>query len=144
MPLVLPKVEELIQDRRIVWNANRLKEVDEAKAIIMAYKRQGYKILRINGEVMQNFRPHYEEVLIKAEKIEGHIMKILSESGDDRLTWDKEDGHAAKAAKLQFEKLIGQGYKAYSVDASGNKKRRIHEFDVDAEEILMIPKTVRG
>lgn len=144
MPLVIPEVEELIQDRRIVWAANSLKQVDEAKAIIMAYKRKGYLILLADGTEMVNFRPRYEEVVIKAEKVAGHQMKILSDKGDERIVWDKEDGYKAKAAKKKFEELLGKGYKAYSVLPNGNKNRRIHEFDVDAEEILMVPKTVKG
>lgn len=144
MPLTIPTVDELIQDRRIVWAANSLKQVDEAKAIIMAYKRKGYLILRASGEVMERFRPYYEEVIIKASKVAGHVLKILSDKGDERIVWDKEDGYKGMAAKKKFEELLGKGYKAYSVDANGKKNRRIKEFDVDAEEILLVPKTVKG
>ena len=38
-------------------------------------------------------------------------------------------------AKTKFVDLLGKGYKAYSVDNKGKKKRRIHEFDVDAGKI---------
>lgn len=144
MPLVLPEIKELVIDRRIVWNANNKKEVEEAKALFVAYKRKGYNILSSSGEKVENFRPYYEEVIVKSQKIGGHTLKILNEMGDERIVWDREDGHQAKSAKKKFEELIKKNYKAYSVDNSGKKNRRIHEFDVDAEEILMIPKTVKG
>jgi hypothetical protein len=144
MPLAIPTVDELVMDRRVVWNANNLKEVDEAKGLIMAYKRKGYEIVRVSGEVMERFRPYYEEVIIRTKKVGGHVMKILSEKGDERIVWDKEDGYQAKGAKKKFEELVNKGYKAYSVDTNGKKNRRINEFDIDAEEILMVPKTVKG
>lgn len=135
---------ELVQDRRIVWDASHLKEVDEAKAIIMKFKRLGHKILKTDGSIMDRFRPSLEEVIITAHRVKENVMKVLSENGDDRITWKKEDGRAAKQAKVKFGELLKKGYKAYSVDVNGKKNRRIKEFDVDAEEILMIPPTAKG
>ena len=137
-------VKELLQDTTMVWNSNRLKQIDEVKPKIMAYKRAGYTILLSNGKHMEKWDPNAEEVKILAKKEHAHIMKILSVKGDERVTWDKLDGRQAKEAKNRFVKLLKDGYKAYSVDPSGNKNRRINEFDVDAEEILMIPPTAKG
>ena len=142
-------VEALVMDRRVVWDSKSLKQVDEAKSVVMPYKRAGYEILTVDdegkeGPPMEFFRPYFEAVIIKANKVCGHVMKILCEKGDDRIVWDRENGREAKEAKKKFAELLGKGYKAYSVDANGKKNRRIHEFDVDAEEILMIPKTAKG
>ncbi len=136
--------DTLVMDQRFVWNRANMKEIDEAKALFLKYRRMGYKILCPDGSIMERFKPLMEEMLIKAEKIGGHVMKILTENGDDRLVWDKENGHEAIEAKKKFSELISKGYKAYSVDSKGNKKNRIHEFDTDAEEVLLIPKTVKG
>jgi hypothetical protein len=136
---------ELVMDRRIVWNPRRLKEIDEAKVVIMDYKRQGYVITKADGVTpMDRFLPSLAEVIIKAQKITQKIMKILCATGDERVVWDKNDGPEALQAKERFKDLLKQGYKAYSVDSKGKKNRPIEEFDVDAEEILMIPKTVKG
>lgn len=135
---------ELVMDRRIVWNANNLKEVDEAKAVIRSFVKKGYEVLLATGEKMLNFRPYYEEVVIKAQKIDKRIMKILCENGDDRIIWDKDNGREAKEAKAKFLELLKKGYKAYSVSPDGKKHRRIHEFDVDAQEVLMVPATAKG
>jgi len=135
---------ELAMDLRIVWDKNRLREIDEAKAEIMKYKRSGYEILLADGKPMEKWSPFLEEVVIRAKKLGKHVMKILSEKGDERLVWDKEDGSEAKQAKLKFVELIKNGYSAYSVGVDGKKNRKIEEFDVDMEEILMIPATVKG
>lgn len=137
-------VENLVMDRRIIWDSKSLKQIDQAKAEIMKFKRAGHMILKANGEIMERFNPRLEEVIIKTKKLYNHILKILTENGDDRITWDKENGPQAKAAKERFLKLLDQGYMAFSVDNKGKKNRRIKEFDVDAEEIIMVPKTVKG
>jgi 23S rRNA G2069 N7-methylase RlmK/C1962 C5-methylase RlmI len=137
-------VADIALDRRIVWDAARLKEIDEAKKMIMDYRRSGYVVLKSDGTPMERFHPSLQEVLIKALKTTRRVMKILDVNGDTRITWDKENGKEALEAKQKFEDLLKQGYKAYSVTASGNKGRRIEEFDVDAQEILMIPETRKG
>jgi len=88
--------------------------------------------------------PYLEELIIRAKKTCLRMMKILNESGDDRLVWDRDNGKQAKEAKAKFEELLGKNYMAFSVDSKGNKNRRIEEFDVDAEEILMVPPTSKG
>lgn len=137
-------VAEIALDRRIVWDAARLKEIEEAKAEILEYKRAGHVILKGDGTPMERFHPSLQEVIIKATRIASHVMKILDNQGDTRITWDKENGKEAKEAKQKFEDLLKQGYKAYSVRTNGEKGRRIEEFDVDAQEILMLPETRKG
>jgi len=135
---------DLVMDRRIVWDSRKLKEVDEAKATIRGYRSKGYLITKADGTPLDKFIPSLEEVVVKAQKVAKRVMKILNEKGDERLVWDKENGKEAKEAKAKFEDLIAKGYTAYSVDSSGKKNRKIEEFDVDAEEILMVPKTAKG
>jgi hypothetical protein len=137
-------MDALVMDQRVVWDAGSLKQIDEAKAIIMKYKRRGYEILLASGEKMEKWSPSYEEVVIKATKVLKKTMKILSQTGDDRIVWDNEDGPEAMEAKAKFIELLDKGYKAYSVDVNGKKNHRIKEFDVEAEEILMVPKTAKG
>lgn len=134
----------LVMDRRIVWDSTRLKEVDEAKALVRQYRSEGHVITKADGTPLDRFIPSLEEVVIKAQKIAKSVMKILCEKGDERLVWDKENGKEAKEAKAKFEDLIKRGFTAFSVDPKGKKNRKIEEFDVDAEEILMVPKTAKG
>lgn len=134
----------LVMDQRVVWNSTRLKEIDEAKRTIVAYKRKGHKIVLPDGSPMLRFNANLEEVIIKAERVVGNILRILNEKGDERLAWDKDHGFEAMEAKEKFKELLNKGYIAYSVNLEGKKKNKIEEFDVDAEEILMVPPTMKG
>ena len=135
---------ELVMDERIVWDANSLKQIDEAKSKERKYQSLGYLVVLNDGKPMEKFHPSFEEVIVKANKVFKKVLKILCEKGDERIVWDKEDGKEGKQAKAKFEEFMKKGYKAYSVDRNGNKNRRIEEFDVDAEEVLMIPETAKG
>lgn len=136
--------QAIIINSIIVWDPCRLKEVEEAKREYLKYKRLGHTILKPDGSLMERFEPALGQIKILAERVRESVMRILNDKGDERITWVKDNGRQAKKAKEQFEKLIGKDYKAYSVDASGKKKNQITEFDVDAEEIIMIPPTSRG
>jgi len=135
---------ELVMDQRIVWDRSKMKEIEQAKKMIVDYKRKGYEILKPDGTLMERFSPFLEEVIVKAQKIAKSVMKILTDKGDERLVWDRDNGREAKQAKKRFLDLLKQGYTAFSVDRDSEKNRKIKEFDVDAEEILMVPETVKG
>jgi hypothetical protein len=72
------------------------------------------------------------------------VMRILSENGDDRLTWDRNDPNQIKEAYKQFRNFLKKGYQAFSVMATGKKGHKLDDFDPLAEEILMVPATVPG
>jgi len=137
---------KLVMDRRIVWDTNNMKEIEEAKQILRDWKKKGYRILLATGELMKHFRPHFGEAIVKASEVPKtmNVLKILSPTGDDRIIWDKENGAEALEAKAKFNELIKKGHLAFSVDSKGRRKTRITEFDVDAEEILMCPKTMKA
>ena len=135
---------ELVLDRNIVWNKMSMKEIEQAKKMIMGYKWQGYEIQKADGTLMERFSPILEEVIVKARKIAKHAMIILTVKGDERLVWDKDNGREAKQAKNKFLELLKEGFTAFSVDRASEKNRKITEFDVDAEEIMMVPETVKG
>ena len=134
---------EMVLNTRLIWNPGRMAEVEEAKQTYLKYRSEGYEIKKADGTLVERFM-NVGELLVLAKKLCGRIMTILSKEGDERLTWDKENGPEAKQAKAKFEELMKKNYMAFSVDSKGKKNRQIEEFDVDAEEILMIPPTSRG
>ena len=134
---------EMVLNTRLIWNPGRMAEVEEAKQTYLKYRSEGYQIQKPDGTLVERFM-NAGELLVLAKKLCGRVMTILSKEGDERLTWDKENGPEAKEAKAKFEELMGKNYMAFSVDSKGKKNRQIQEFDVDAEEILMIPPTSRG
>ena len=136
---------ELTMDLQIVWDKTHIKQIDQAKELFRSFKKEGYvTTLEDKKTVVKKFNPMLETIVVLSKKAKGHLMKILTEKGDERLVWDMDSGSEAKQAKNKFYELIKKGYKAYSVDRKGEKNRRITEFDVEAEEILMIPETVKA
>ena len=135
---------ELVMNRRIVWDKCNKKQVEQAKKDLMGYKRKGYRLERNDGTEVTKFSPILEEVIVMVKEIAKSVMKILSPKGDERLVWDQDNGPEAKEAKSKFKELIKKGYSAFSVDHESKKNRKITEFDVEAEEILMVPATVKG
>lgn len=136
--------ESIIINRICAWDPSRLKEIDEAKALFQKYQKLGYTIVDIAGDILERFIPGTGYFKVLAEKAKNSIMKILDDTGDTKITWTKENGPQAKKAKERFEDLLKKEYTAFSVDSKGNKKQKITEFDVDAEEIIMVPPTSRG
>jgi len=138
---------ELVMNQRCCWDSRKRKQVEEAKQWFVAFKRKGVVIQDKDGKPVQYFRPHYEELVAIAgtDELKGkRLLKILNDRGDERVVWDSNNGRQAMEAKEKFRDLVGKGYSAYSVDARGRKNRRIKEFDVEAEEILMVPPTAKG
>jgi len=139
-------VNGLVMPQRCVWDSNNRNQVEEAKRWFVAFKRKGVPIQDTDGKPVQFFRPHYEElVALPSPTDEGtRVLKSLCEKGDERNVWDRNNGREALEAKERFKSLLSKGYSAYSVNAQGHKNNRIEEFDVEAEEILMIPPTAKG
>lgn len=136
--------QNLINNRILTWDPCHLKEIDEAKKEFIKYRALGHVILKEDGTRMTSFIPAAGYAVILEKKSKENVMKILNEKGDERITWSMNNGRQAKKAKEKFNKLISDGYKAFSVDSRGNKKTKITEFDVDAEEIIMVSPTAKG
>jgi len=143
------EVKPLAFDKSIVWDPANLKEVDEAKAVLRSWKKLGYRIELEDGSEMGFFRPYYGEAVVKAGIPKArYTMRILDETGDTVITWDKENGAEALEAKRKLYTHIKKGGTAYTVRKDGTRKRMITEFDVDSEELILeevttlVPKTV--
>ena len=129
----------------IIWNPSRLKEIEEAKKIFQEHRTLGHHLVKSDGTPLDYFHPSHGRFVVVADKSNNiSVMKILDGTGDTRVRWTKENGKQALKAKEQFLKLIEDGYTAFSVDTKSNKRNKITEFDVDAEEIIMIPPTAKG
>lgn len=72
------------------------------------------------------------------------LFRILSESGDDHVVWDRRDAAQVKDAYKKFNELIKKGYTAYATTSAGKKSHRIDDFDPSLEEIILVPKTIPG
>jgi hypothetical protein len=142
-------VKPLAFDKHLVWDPKNLKEVDEAKASLRAWKKMGYRVELSDGSEMEFFRPHYIEAVVKAGIPKAkYTLRILDDTGDTVITWDKEDGAEALEAKKKLYEHLKKGGTAYTVRKDGTRKRMITEFDVDSQELILddittlVPKTV--
>lgn len=79
------------------------------------------------------------------------VLRILSERGDDQVEWnpcgidagDLEAQAAVAEAERIFAAQRAQGATAYRV-AVGVPPVRVDQFDVAAEQIIIIPPVVGG
>jgi len=71
-------------------------------------------------------------------------MAILSENGDDKITWNIDSKKDTEKAKKEFNKLKKDGYSFFYADVEGNQKGEIKDFDQNAGLILAVPTTRKG
>lgn len=63
-------------------------------------------------------------------------FKIMSQNGDDRLTWDRRFLEQVHEARDKFYELKKKGYFAYLPGLGGKPTKMLTEFDPNAEEII--------
>ena len=72
-------------------------------------------------------------------------MAEMNQSGDTKVSWDKHDSEEVEVARAAFDKLTKKGkYVAFNVSPGGRKAGRMHEFDADAQEIILVPAIAGG
>lgn len=70
----------------------------------------------------------------------GAMVLLTAQDGDRRIPWDPHDPDQVKGAHEQFNRLIGEGYRAYRMGRAGQPGERIAEFDPLAGEIMFTAK----
>jgi len=69
----------------------------------------------------------------------------IIQSGDIKITWNKNNQKEVDNAKGIFEDLIKQGFSAFSVGKLGKKgKEKITEFDPKKKGIILIAPMAGG
>lgn len=71
-------------------------------------------------------------------------LLILDDTGHTRMQWNKKNPDEVAAAKTRFDELRRQGYMAYTVNKAGDQGVVLHDFDPEAERIIMHKQTVGG
>ena len=79
------------------------------------------------------------------------MLRVISRRGDDRVQWNEQEAEAgdaeAIAAIREAERIFAEerarGATAFRVEP-GKPAERIERFDPQAEQIILVPRVVRG
>lgn len=126
----------------LTWDPANRKQVDEVKAIYITARSQNRRIVDCEDKTIELFDPALGEIkILETELKEGEISaRIIDETGDRRLIWDSKDPKQILECESEFNKYLTKGWKAYAVDKSGKKGRRIYAFDAVREEVYFDDK----
>ena len=74
------------------------------------------------------------------------VMAEMSEGGDTKFMWDKNDPAEVKAAREHFDKLTKSNkFTAfYTKGRKGKQGEKMEFFDAEAERIILVPQLVGG
>ncbi len=76
--------------------------------------------------------------------MKGEMRVMDVDAGDLKVIWDSEKEVEVDAAKAQFDKLVKEGYLAYTVGKEGKPSKQIKKFDPDLEKIILSPPVQGG
>lgn len=71
-------------------------------------------------------------------------MTILHYEGARTVTWNMGNEEEIDIARSQFNALLEKGFSALRLNAGEEGGRKIDQFDVRAEKILMFPILIGG
>ena len=73
-----------------------------------------------------------------------HVMAVMDpKEGDLKTVWDPDNEAEVKVARCAFEEMKKKGLVGYRVKRDGSKAEVMHEFDPEAEAVIMAP-ALRG
>jgi hypothetical protein len=129
----------------IEWDDTDKREVENAKEHYRNARSAGRIITDLDGNIITHFRPSLCGFIIKEKELKENefAVRVLDETGDRRLIWDAADPFQIREAATLFKDYIKRGWRAYAVDDSGKSRRRIHDFDLEKQEILFEEKSIQ-
>ncbi len=71
-----------------------------------------------------------------------HVLRILDQNGDTKLTYDPADAEAVREVERRFARLMDRNFVAF--DVSTQPGRIISAFDPQAREIIISPRFAGG
>ena len=128
---------------RVEWDDADKKQIEDVKKIYQYARQKNRTITDINGNVLDAFHPSLKGFIIKQVELKDSefAVRVLDETGDRRLIWDSDDPQQVAEAIKLFDDYLSRGWRAYSVNHDGTKRRRILGFNQDTLEVLFIEKT---
>ncbi len=68
-------------------------------------------------------------------------LQVMDPTGHTSVKWDASNPDDVAAAKIIFEEMRAKGYSAFT---TGQRGKRLTEFDASAEKVVLIPQLVGG
>lgn len=130
MPLIL-NTPPADLPQRILWDPLETAQIKEAKEKIDALVQKGFTVKQLDeveGAAL------LEPKLLNKRQL---LMRVMDETGDRRIIWDRNDRRQILEVKKEFEESIARGYKAYVCRMNGSKGRRMDTFDALMEELII-------
>ena len=69
---------------------------------------------------------------------------IIDHTGDTKSIWNPQNDAEVEAARATFNALKKKGYIGYRVQPGGDKGEILHEFDPNAEKVILAPPVAGG
>lgn len=132
--------------QRIEFDPRNRKQTDEAKTKYIAAKADGRSVLHPeSGARIERWADVRDGFVVAEPETQPHelALRILDDTGDQRIVWDLRDKKQIEEAKRKFDELVSKGWKPYAIDRNGNKGRRIYAFDAVKEELIFDDKTTK-
>ena len=73
-----------------------------------------------------------------------HMFAIMDETGDTKHIWNPDNEFETENARKMFTDFRKKRYMIYKANADGSKGTVMHEFDPNAEKMIMVPAVVGG
>jgi len=75
----------------------------------------------------------------------GLMSMLTARHGDLRVMWDRGNAEETAAARLTFDRMIGEGHVAYRAEGKkGDRGEVMRTFDPAAERIIMVRQNRGG
>lgn len=72
-------------------------------------------------------------------------MRVMGQPGDTRVMWNPDNTDEVKAAKRQWDDLVGKKrFRGFRVKSDGEKGEQVTEFDPDAAKLIIVPPMAGG
>ncbi len=71
-------------------------------------------------------------------------LRILGPEGDIKTIWNPDNKAEVEAARKQFKDLTKKKYRAFKVDADGDKSTRMATFDPNAGKVILVAPIAGG
>ena len=124
------------------YHLNGIFLLQESKDVLRMVATDGHRLSMIHRE---GYRIRgIEKGIILPKKGVMEVRKIMGDkeeerTGDQKVIWHSDKQGEVDAARETFNRLKNKGYMAFLLKKEGEKGKVIHEFDANAEKLIMAP-----